>query len=114
VDTPATSIPCGDRSSARSATVRASRRIRRIRIDCTSGERLFLARRDDRAIDPPAPMVRGAVQITTHGTPIVLGPDHPVTGGYPVLAVVTRASQSMLARLRAKRRIRFALFDAVL
>jgi allophanate hydrolase subunit 2 len=64
---------------------------------------------DDRA--PPAPMVRGAVQITTDGTPIVLGPDHPVTGGYPVIAVVGRASQAVLARLRAKRRLRFALAD---
>ena len=57
-------------------------------------------------------MVRGAVQITTDGTPIVLGPDHPVTGGYPVIAVVGRASQALLARLRAKRRVRFALADA--
>lgn len=66
------------------------------------------------AIALPAPMVRGAIQITTDGTPIILGPDHPVTGGYPVLAVVSRASQSMLARLRAKRRIHFALADAPL
>ena len=64
---------------------------------------------DDRA--PPAPMVRGAVQITTDGTPIVLGPDHFVIGGYPVIAVVGRASQAVLARLRAKRRLRFALAD---
>jgi biotin-dependent carboxylase-like uncharacterized protein len=62
---------------------------------------------DDRA--PPAPMVRGAIQITTDGTPIVLGPDHPVTGGYPVLAVVGRASQAVLARLRPKRALRFGL-----
>jgi biotin-dependent carboxylase-like uncharacterized protein len=65
---------------------------------------------DDR--QPPAPMVRGAVQITTDGTPIVLGPDHPVTGGYPVIAVVGRASQTVLARLRAKRTVRFALEDS--
>ena len=64
-------------------------------------------RGDDRA--PPVPMVRGAIQITTDGTPIVLGPDHPVTGGYPVVAVVSRASQAILARLRAKRAVRFAL-----
>jgi allophanate hydrolase subunit 2 len=69
-----------------------------------------IARRgDDRA--PPAPMVRGAVQVTTDGTPIVLGPDHPVTGGYPVIAVVGRASQAILARLRAQREVRFALVD---
>jgi biotin-dependent carboxylase-like uncharacterized protein len=65
---------------------------------------------DDRA--PPAPMVRGAIQITTDGTPIVLGPDHPVTGGYPVLAVVGRASQATLARLRPNRALRFGLDEA--
>ena len=60
---------------------------------------------DDRA--HPSPMIRGAIQITTDGTPIVLGPDHPVTGGYPVLAVLRRASQAVLARLRPKRALRF-------
>jgi biotin-dependent carboxylase-like uncharacterized protein len=62
---------------------------------------------DDRG--PPAPMVRGAIQITTDGTPIVLGPDHPVTGGYPVLAVLGRSSQAVLARLRPKRALRFEI-----
>ncbi len=65
---------------------------------------------DDRA--PPAAMVRGAIQITTDGTPIVLGPDHPVTGGYPVLAVVGRASQALLARLRPHRALRFRLDES--
>jgi allophanate hydrolase subunit 2 len=55
----------------------------------------------------PAPMVRGAMQVTTEGTPIVLGPDHPVTGGYPVLAVLGRGAQAMLARLRPGRAVRF-------
>jgi biotin-dependent carboxylase-like uncharacterized protein len=59
---------------------------------------------DDRS--PPCPMLRGAIQVTTDGTPIVLGPDHPVTGGYPVLAVVSRASQAILARLRPERSLR--------
>jgi allophanate hydrolase subunit 2 len=54
-------------------------------------------------------MIRGAVQITTDGTPIVLGPDHPVTGGYPVLAVIGRTSQAVLARLRPKRALRLTL-----
>jgi biotin-dependent carboxylase-like uncharacterized protein len=62
---------------------------------------------DDRG--PPAPMIRGAIQITTDGMPIVLGPDHPVTGGYPVLAVLGRSSQAMLARLRPRRALRFML-----
>jgi allophanate hydrolase subunit 2 len=57
-------------------------------------------------------MIRGAIQITTDGTPIVLGPDHPVTGGYPVLAVLGRSSQAMLARLRPRRALRFVLEEA--
>jgi allophanate hydrolase subunit 2 len=35
-----------------------------------------------------APMVRGAIQAPPSGELIVLGPDHPTTGGYPVVAVV--------------------------
>lgn len=34
------------------------------------------------------PMIVGAVQVPPSGHPIVLGRDHPVTGGYPVAAVV--------------------------
>jgi allophanate hydrolase subunit 2 len=57
----------------------------------------------------PVPMRRGAVQVSTDGTPIVLGPDHPVTGGYPVIAVVRRPSQAALARLRPGRAVRFVM-----
>ena len=46
-----------------------------------------------------APMVRGAIQVPGSGEPIVLGPDHPTTGGYPVLATVVRAD---LGRLMAR------------
>lgn len=35
-----------------------------------------------------APMVKGAIQVPASGEPIVLGPDHPTTGGYPVLATI--------------------------
>jgi len=55
----------------------------------------------------PSPMVRGAVQVATDGTPIVLGPDHPTTGGYPVLAVVHRTSFGALARRKPGDRVRF-------
>jgi allophanate hydrolase subunit 2 len=37
------------------------------------------------------PMVVGAIEQTPHGL-IVLGRDHPTTGGYPVVAVLTTAS----------------------
>jgi KipI family sensor histidine kinase inhibitor len=57
----------------------------------------------------PVPMIRGAVQVTTDGTPIVLGPDHPTTGGYPVIAVVRTGSQADLARRRPGQEVRFQL-----
>lgn len=57
----------------------------------------------------PVPMIRGAMQIATDGTPIVFGPDHPTTGGYPVLAVVRRSSWGRFARRRAGSAIRFVL-----
>jgi KipI family sensor histidine kinase inhibitor len=57
----------------------------------------------------PVPMVRGAVQVTTDGTPIVLGPDHPTTGGYPVLAVVRPSSWGAFARRRPGESVRFVL-----
>lgn len=53
------------------------------------------------------PVVRGAVQVTADGGAIVLGPDHPTTGGYPVVAVLTRAGQRAFARLRPGHALRF-------
>lgn len=40
------------------------------------------------AIGPSSGMVRGAIQIPPDGQPVVMGPDHPVTGGYPIIAVL--------------------------
>ena len=57
----------------------------------------------------PEPMMPGAVQIATDGTPIVLGPDSAVTGGYPVLAVLTAGGRSRLARVRPGGRAHFSL-----
>lgn len=38
--------------------------------------------------DVTRPMVLGAIEVPRDGQPIVLGPEHPTTGGYPVIAVV--------------------------
>ncbi|HVY47526.1 MAG TPA: biotin-dependent carboxyltransferase family protein, partial [Minicystis sp.] len=65
-----------------------------------------VARRDDDA-GVPTPMIRGAVQVTTDGTPIVLGPDHPTTGGYPVLAVVPEDAWPDVARVPPGGAMRF-------
>lgn len=52
------------------------------------------------SIDPPdaripraitrasRPLVRGAIQLPPDGRPVVMGPDHPATGGYPVIGVL--------------------------
>ncbi|MCY1033992.1 biotin-dependent carboxyltransferase family protein [Corallococcus sp. BB11-1] len=53
------------------------------------------------------PMVRGALQVTLSGAPIVLGPDHPTTGGYPLIAVVIRADWGRLGARRAGAPVRF-------
>ena len=49
---------------------------------------------------PSAPMVRGAVQLPGSGHPVVFLADHPVTGGYPVVAVLDDASCDLLAQAR--------------
>lgn len=53
------------------------------------------------------PVVRGSIQVTTSGRPVVLGPDHPVTGGYPVLGVVPDADTDLLAQVRPGDVVRF-------
>jgi biotin-dependent carboxylase-like uncharacterized protein len=56
---------------------------------------------------PSEGVVRGSVQITPDGTPVVFGPDHPVTGGYPVLAVVDGACLAAAAQCEPGSRVRF-------
>ncbi|MBA3524440.1 MAG: biotin-dependent carboxyltransferase family protein [Geodermatophilaceae bacterium] len=58
--------------------------------------------------DPPsAPLVPGAVQVPFSARPLVFLADHPVTGGYPVLAVVVEADLPAAAQLRPGQPIRF-------
>lgn len=52
-------------------------------------------------------VVTGAVQVPPSGYPVVLGPDHGTTGGYPVLAVVVNADLPLLAQVRPGRSVRF-------
>jgi KipI family sensor histidine kinase inhibitor len=51
-------------------------------------------------------LVAGAVQVPHDGRPVVFGPDHPVTGGYPVVAVLTAEGRSRAAQLRPGDRVR--------
>jgi biotin-dependent carboxylase-like uncharacterized protein len=54
-------------------------------------------------------LVQGALQVPPKGLPILLGPDHPTTGGYPVLAVVHSGDLWRTGQLRPGDEIRFAL-----
>ncbi len=45
-------------------------------------------------------MVSGAVQVPPSGKPVVFLRDHPVTGGYPVIAVLTDGAIDAAAQLR--------------
>jgi biotin-dependent carboxylase-like uncharacterized protein len=56
---------------------------------------------------PSEPMVTGAIQVPPSGLPVILGPDRPTTGGYPVIAVVIDAHLDRLAQLTAGDAIRF-------
>ena len=52
-------------------------------------------------------IAHGSVQIPPSGEPVLFLADHPVTGGYPVVAVLTAASLSRAAQLVAGDRVRF-------
>ncbi len=56
---------------------------------------------------PSEGLVRGAVQIPPDGRPVVFGSDHPVTGGYPVLGVLTESACDALAQARPGQAVRF-------
>ncbi|HEY2271321.1 MAG TPA: biotin-dependent carboxyltransferase family protein [Jatrophihabitantaceae bacterium] len=54
--------------------------------------------RDDEL--PSEPVLPGALQVPPDGRPILLGPDAPVTGGYPVIGVVAEADLDRAAQVR--------------
>lgn len=52
-------------------------------------------------------ILRGAVQVPPSGQPVVFLADHPVTGGYPVLAYVVDDDVDRCAQLRPGQPLRF-------
>ncbi|WP_221585309.1 5-oxoprolinase/urea amidolyase family protein [Microbacterium sp. G2-8] len=65
-----------------------------------------LRRSDDREL-PSEGVVAGSLQVPPSGEPVLFLADHPVTGGYPVIAVVSVADLSRAAQLRPGERVRF-------
>ncbi|HEY5820815.1 MAG TPA: biotin-dependent carboxyltransferase family protein [Propionibacteriaceae bacterium] len=56
---------------------------------------------------PSEGLVRGAVQVPASGQPLIFLADHPVTGGYPVIGVLTERAADHAAQLRPGDRVRF-------
>jgi allophanate hydrolase subunit 2 len=54
-------------------------------------------------------MVEGAVQVPPSGQPILMLADHPVTGGYPVIAVLDEDAIGLAAQARPGDTVRFRL-----
>jgi allophanate hydrolase subunit 2 len=55
----------------------------------------------------PEGMVSGAVQVPPSGQPVVFLADHPVTGGYPIIAVVVEPDICLAAQGRPGQPVRF-------
>ena len=49
---------------------------------------------------------RGAIQVPPNGLPVILGPDHPVTGGYPVVGVIADRDIDVVAQVRPGQPVR--------
>jgi len=78
-----------------------------VRLDRTS-EHTVLKRAKTHEL-PTEAISLGAIQVPPSGQPVIFLPDHPVTGGYPVVAVVHDADLDLAAQVRPGQRIRFTL-----
>lgn len=58
-----------------------------------------------------AGVTAGTVQLPPGGHPIIMGPEHPVTGGYPRIAHVVAVDLPKLAQCRPGDTVRFAWMD---
>jgi biotin-dependent carboxylase-like uncharacterized protein len=77
-----------------------------LRLDRADPDQPALQRRRDEEM-PSEGMVLGAIQVPPSGQPVLLLADHPVTGGYPVVAVVLDDDIDRAAQLRPGQRLRF-------
>ena len=55
------------------------------------------------------PMIEGAIECPPDAAPIVLGAEHPTTGGYPVVAVIIEADLDRFHRVALGRAVRFTV-----
>jgi len=55
------------------------------------------------------PMVIGALEVPGDGQPIVLGPEHPTTGGYPIVAVIATTELGRFFAIRLGGSVQFVV-----
>jgi antagonist of KipI len=70
------------------------------------------ARLQGTAIEVPkirrsVPTLPGVIQIARSGQPIILGPEGPVTGGYPQIGILSQTSRTTLAAIQPGKLLRF-------
>ncbi len=53
------------------------------------------------------PTLPGAIQIARSGQPIILGPEGPVTGGYPQIGILSQTSWTTLASIQPGKTLQF-------
>ncbi|MFP1601082.1 5-oxoprolinase/urea amidolyase family protein [Microbacterium sp. 2216-1] len=58
---------------------------------------------------PSEGVVTGAIQVPSDGQPVLFLADHPVTGGYPIIAALTEASLDLAGQLPPGARVRFRM-----
>jgi biotin-dependent carboxylase-like uncharacterized protein len=75
-----------------------------VRLEALDGSRLLRSGGEELESEG---LVTGAVQVPSGGQPLVFLADHPVTGGYPVVAVVDAADLGRCAQLRPGDQVRF-------
>ena len=83
----------------------------RFTIEATSNRTGVRLRGTPVAVSPihaSVPMAQGAIQVPPDGQPIVLGPDHPTTGGYPVVGFLDDADLDHFFSLVIGTRVTFS------
>ena len=61
---------------------------------------------------PSEGAVTGAIQVPPDGQPVLFLPDHPLTGGYPIIGALTDRSLDLAGQLPPGARIRFVAHSA--
>lgn len=78
------------------------------RVGMRLGAAVPLRRRIEEEL-PSEGVETGSLQVPREGFPVLFLADHPVTGGYPVIAVLSQASVDRAAQLRPGDLVRFGL-----